>query len=57
MSSVYRERISDARLKAVTDYVRQWLFSEPSPKLAPPAGSEPAQQGDRDEPGDAWEGN
>ena len=26
MASVYRERISNERLKAVTDYVRQWLF-------------------------------
>jgi integrase len=26
MSAVYRERISDERLQAVTDYVRQWLF-------------------------------
>lgn len=26
MSSVYRERISDERLRAVTDYVRAWLF-------------------------------
>lgn len=27
MASVYRERISDERLKAVTDQVRRWLFS------------------------------
>jgi len=26
MSSVYRERIADERLHAVTDHVRQWLF-------------------------------
>jgi integrase len=26
MSAVYRERISDERLRAVTDYVRGWLF-------------------------------
>ncbi|MSQ97625.1 MAG: hypothetical protein EXR98_24175, partial [Gemmataceae bacterium] len=26
MASVYRERISDERLKAVTDHVRKWLF-------------------------------
>jgi integrase len=26
MSTVYRERISDERLKAVTDHVRHWLF-------------------------------
>jgi len=30
MASVYRERISDTRLKAVTDHVRQWLFDEKS---------------------------
>jgi integrase len=30
MSSVYRETISDERLKAVTDHVRAWLF--PAPK-------------------------
>jgi integrase len=27
ISSVYRERISDDRLRAVTDYVRAWLFA------------------------------
>jgi integrase len=27
MSAVYRETISDSRLKAVTDYVRNWLFT------------------------------
>ena len=31
MASVYRERISDDRLRAVADYVRTWLW--------PPAGS------------------
>ncbi len=30
MASQYRERISDARLKAVTDHVRAWLFSPPN---------------------------
>jgi len=30
MASVYRERISDERLRAVTDHVRNWLFG-PSP--------------------------
>ncbi len=29
MASLYRERISDERLKAVTDYVRKWLFGKP----------------------------
>lgn len=28
MASVYRERISDERLKAVTDHVHKWLFTE-----------------------------
>ena len=28
MASVYRERISDERLRAVTDHVRRWLFGE-----------------------------
>jgi integrase len=27
MSAVYRETISDARLNAVTDHVRAWLFT------------------------------
>lgn len=27
MASVYRERISDERLKAVSDYVRKWVFA------------------------------
>jgi integrase len=30
MASLYRERISDERLKAVTDHVRKWLFGEPA---------------------------
>jgi integrase len=42
MSTVYRERISDERLKAVTDHVRKWLFGEPSPGSAPSAGGDPA---------------
>jgi integrase len=28
MASLYRERISDARLQAVVDHVRKWLFGE-----------------------------
>jgi integrase len=30
MASVYRERISDERLRAVVEHVRQWLFSKQS---------------------------
>jgi hypothetical protein len=29
MSAVYRETISDARLRAVADHVRGWLFPPP----------------------------
>jgi integrase len=32
MSSVYRETITDERLKAVSDHVRTWLFGEDIPK-------------------------
>jgi hypothetical protein len=28
MSSVYRETMSDARLKAVSEHLREWLFAE-----------------------------
>lgn len=44
MASVYRERISDARLRAVTDHVRAWLFSEPVSPSLPTVGSEPTLQ-------------
>jgi integrase len=47
MSSVYRETISDERLKAVADHVRNWLFAKPSPKSSPLPGGESAQN---DEP-------
>ena len=30
MASVYRETISDERLKAVADHVRSWLFTIPA---------------------------
>ena len=35
MASVYRERISDERLKAVVDHVHQWLFGD-DPETAKP---------------------
>jgi integrase len=35
MSSVYRETISDARLKAVADHVRAWLFPQTNAVPAP----------------------
>lgn len=38
MASVYRERISDDRLRAVADHVRKWLFEE-SMETAPRTGS------------------
>ncbi len=40
MASVYHERISDVRLKAVTDYVRNWLFVEASATSSPAARQE-----------------
>ena len=32
MASVYRERIDDARLVAVTEHVRKWFFSDTKPE-------------------------
>jgi integrase len=56
MSSVYRETISDERLKAVADHVRKWLFSaqpaQPTPDRAErdaPTTDEPAHVEDRKE--------
>jgi hypothetical protein len=40
LSSVYRETISNARLKAVTDYMRNWLFGEPTPIASSSVGGE-----------------
>jgi integrase len=37
MSSVYRERISDDRLRAVTEHVRSWLFGVSGTAAAPEA--------------------
>ncbi len=31
MAAVYRERLDDDRLIAVTDYIRKWLWSRPCP--------------------------
>jgi integrase len=42
MSSVYRETISDARLRAVSDHVRKWLFAEPASDLASTACGNPS---------------
>jgi integrase len=44
MSSVYRETISDARLRAVANHVRAWLF--PPKKDEPKPQGEGAMQGD-----------
>ncbi len=41
MSAVYRERISDERLRAVADHVHQWLFG------ADPKTSKPEERSDR----------
>jgi len=37
MSSVYRETISDERLRAVAGHVREWLFGRPDQKAEMPA--------------------
>jgi integrase len=34
MSAIYREMISDARLRAVADHVRQWLHNQPATNVA-----------------------
>jgi integrase len=39
MSSVYRETISDERLKAVTDHVHAWLFAPPNGATSSEAGA------------------
>ncbi|MFO0899850.1 MAG: integrase [Pirellulales bacterium] len=43
MAAVYREQVADERIKAVTDYVRSWLFppakrAKPKPAKHVPAG-------------------
>jgi integrase len=47
MASVYRERVSDERLKAVSDHVRRWLLGGPAAAPSPSAGGD---AGDKDEP-------
>jgi integrase len=39
MAAVYRERISDERLKAITDHVRKWLFAKPKAARRPKHGA------------------
>src|SRR5262249_45484583 len=48
MSTVYRETISDVRLKAVTDYVRAWLYPPPKEATKQEAAGldQPAQAGE-----------
>jgi integrase len=41
MASVYRETISDARLKAISDHVHAWLFPPPKPAEAKAAALAP----------------
>src|SRR5262249_7209714 len=48
MASVYRERISDARLRAVSDHVRQWVFGGGAASLLP---SSPLRTAQADEGG------
>jgi len=40
MASVYRERVGDERLKAVTDHVRKWLFAAPEAAQAASGAAE-----------------
>jgi integrase len=44
MASVYRERISDERLRAVSGHVRAWLFAELEPSAETPAAIPFAKQ-------------
>jgi integrase len=44
MSSVYRETISDERLKAVAKYVHEWLFGGPAPAGQAAADGPPASE-------------
>jgi integrase len=44
MTSVYRERISDERLRAVADHVRAWLFSLKATSVSADAAARPGDQ-------------
>jgi hypothetical protein len=46
MSAVYRETISDPRLRAVADHVRKWLFT---PEKAEPTAAVDASAPSREE--------
>jgi hypothetical protein len=48
MSAVYRETISDARLKAVADHVHAWLFPATKGKAKAKSSRKPRAKG-RDE--------
>lgn len=50
MSSVYRETISDQRLRAVTDHVRNWLFATTPDDTRKPEEVEADQPGESHEP-------
>jgi integrase len=45
MSSVYRKRIADERLKAVTDHVRAWLFDGVKAEAKPTSKSDEEEKG------------
>jgi integrase len=45
ISAVYRERVSDARLRKVSDFIHAWLFASPEPASVDPSpqpAAEPA---------------
>jgi integrase len=43
MAAVYRERIGDDRLRAVSEHVRRWLFNQKPDKADQPTGSKSAK--------------